>query len=179
MNIFALGEDEPRLPPKDRYWVSKNAVVIGKVDVGLDVSIWNGAVIRGDNELIIIRNGSNIQENCVLHTDMGYPLEVGYDCTVGHGAILHGCRLGSRTIVGMGATLLNGACVGEDCIIGAGSLITEGKEFLDSGKLILGSPAKVVRDLSKEEVDKIAATALSYQAKIEVLAKQLRLVNED
>ena len=179
MGIFALGDDKPRLPSNDSYWIADSAVVIGKVEVGENVSIWHSASIRGDNDKIKIHSGSNVQENCVIHTDLGFPLEIGFNSTIGHGAILHGCMLAPRIIVGMGAIILNGAIIGQDCIVGAGALVAEGKEFLESGKLILGTPARVVRDLSDKEISKINETAAAYQRKIKVLKDRLRLVGNN
>ena len=176
MSIYSLGSDRPNLPATGRYWISEQAVVMGKVNIGLEVTIWPFASVRGDNERITIHYGSNVQENCIMHTDLGFSLHVGANCTIGHGTILHGCSVGSRVIVGMGSIILNGAKVAEDCIIGAGSLITEGKEFLERGKLILGSPAKIVRDLSEIEITNINKTAKSYQEKIPVLIEKLRAV---
>ena len=146
MPIYALHDRRPRLPPADRYWIAPNASVIGDVVLGEDCGIWFGATLRGDNETISIGARSNIQEASTLHTDMGFPLDIGEDCTIGHNAILHGCTIGDGSLVGMGAIVLNGAKIGRGCLVGAGALVTEGKLFPD-GSLIVGSPAKVIRTL--------------------------------
>ena len=130
-------------------WIAPTAVLIGKVVIEPGASVWWGAVLRGDNEEIRIGAGSNIQENCVLHTDMGFPLTVGANCTIGHKAMLHGCVIGAGTLIGMGATVLNGARIGAGCLIGAGALITEGKD-IPAGSLVMGSPGRVVRLLDAE-----------------------------
>jgi carbonic anhydrase/acetyltransferase-like protein (isoleucine patch superfamily) len=126
MAIYSLDGKQPQLPD-GFYYVAESAQVIGNVILQEGVGIWFGAVLRGDNEPITVGTGSNIQENCVLHTDMGYPLVIGQGCTIGHSTILHGCTIGNNSLVGMGATVLNGAQIGENCLIGAGALVTEGK----------------------------------------------------
>lgn len=159
--IYALDGIEPKI---DRSaWVADTAVLIGKVVVEAGASIWFGAAIRGDNEEIRVGAGSNVQENSVLHTDMGYPLTIGANCTIGHKAMLHGCTIGDGTLIGMGATILNGARIGKGCLIGACALITEGKEIPD-GSLVMGSPGKVVRQLDETARAKLLASAASYQA---------------
>jgi carbonic anhydrase/acetyltransferase-like protein (isoleucine patch superfamily) len=135
--------------------------VIGNVVVGLDVGIWFGAVLRGDNEPIAIGARTNIQESCMLHTDMGFPLSIGEECTIGHNAILHGCAIGEGSLIGMGAIVLNGARIGRGCLVGAGALVTEDKTF-DDHSLILGSPAKAIRTLDKEAAAKLRQSALHY-----------------
>ena len=162
MPLYRLGQREPQLPPPGRFWVAPCAQVIGDVVLGRDVGIWFGAVLRGDNEAITVGPGSNIQEGCVLHTDMGFPLEIGEGCTIGHRAILHGCRIGSNSLVGMGAIVLNGARIGANCLVGAGALVTEGKEFPD-GSLIVGSPARVVRPLDEAAIERLRLSAVGYQ----------------
>ena len=174
MSIFSIGSKAPRLPSNDNYWISDNATVVGDIEVEEKVSIWFGATIRGDNEKIYLGYGTNIQENCMLHTDKDYPLEVGNNCTIGHGAILHGCVIGHNCIIGMGAIVLNGAQIGNNCIIGAGALVTEQKHFLDNNKLILGIPAKVTRDLTADEVKKINDSAIGYQLKMKLFKDTLR-----
>jgi carbonic anhydrase/acetyltransferase-like protein (isoleucine patch superfamily) len=148
MAIYSLDGKQPQLPD-GFYYVAESAQVIGNVILQEGVGIWFGAVLRGDNEPITVGAGSNIQENCVLHTDMGYPLVIGQGCTIGHSAILHGCTIGNNSLVGMGATVLNGAQIGENCLIGAGALVTEGKVIPDNS-LVIGSPAKVVKQLDDE-----------------------------
>jgi carbonic anhydrase/acetyltransferase-like protein (isoleucine patch superfamily) len=161
MAIYALGTHTPSLPDAGHYWVAPDAHVIGRVRLGTDVGIWFGAVLRGDNELIDIGARSNIQEGAMLHTDPGHPLVVGCDVTVGHHAILHGCRVGSNSLIGMGATILNGAVIGPNCLVGANALVTEGKEFPEFS-LIVGSPAKVMRTLDAQAVEGMRNLAARY-----------------
>jgi carbonic anhydrase/acetyltransferase-like protein (isoleucine patch superfamily) len=141
-------------------WIAPTAVLIGRIIVRSDASIWFGVVARGDNEPITIGEGSNVQENTVLHTDMGYPLTIGAGCTIGHKAMLHGCTIGDNTLIGMG-TVLNGAHIGENCLIGAGALVTEGKEVPD-GSLVIGAPGKVVRPLDEEAIARLKKSASGY-----------------
>lgn len=161
MTIYALDGVRPDLPDEGRYWVAPDASLMGKVRLKRDASVWFGAVLRGDNEWIEIGEGSNIQDGCVLHTDMGFPLTVAEGCTVGHKAILHGCTIGRYSLVGMGATVLNGVRVGENCLIGANALVPEGREIPD-GSLVIGAPAKVVRQLSPEEIAGLEKSAQHY-----------------
>tara|TARA_R110002020_G_scaffold21450_6_gene72873 strand:+ start:7457 stop:7984 length:528 start_codon:yes stop_codon:yes gene_type:complete len=160
MAIYSLDGKQPVLPD-GFYYVADTAQVIGQVVLEEGAGIWFGAVLRGDNEAITIGEGSNIQENCILHTDMGFPLTVGKGCTIGHSAILHGCTIGDNSLVGMGATVLNGARIGENCLIGAGALVTEGKEIPDNS-LVVGSPARVVRTLEPEAADMLRLSAAHY-----------------
>ena len=143
-------------------WIAPTAAVIGKVVLEEAVNVWFGAVLRGDTEVIWVGSGSNVQDNCVLHTDKGFPLLIGANCTVGHAAILHGCTIGEGSLIGMGATVLNGAKIGKNCLIGAGSLVTEGKDFPD-GSLIMGRPARVVRQLSEDEIAALLGSAAHYR----------------
>ena len=159
--IYALDGVAPQIAPS--AWVADTAVLVGKVVVEDDASVWFGAVARGDNEEIRIGAGSNVQENAVLHTDMGYPLTIGANCTIGHKAMLHGCTIGDGTLIGMGATVLNGAKIGSGCLIGACALITEGKVIPD-GSLVMGSPGKVVRELDQTARGRLLASAAGYQA---------------
>lgn len=159
--IYALDGIAPSIAPS--AWVAETAVLAGQVVVEAEASVWFGAVARGDNEEIRIGAGSNVQENCVLHTDMGYPLVIGANCTIGHKAMLHGCTVGDGTLIGMGATILNGAKIGRGCLIGACALITEGKEIPD-GSLVMGAPGKVVRQLDATAKAKLLASAAGYQA---------------
>jgi carbonic anhydrase/acetyltransferase-like protein (isoleucine patch superfamily) len=163
MPIYALHNRRPRLPPKDHYWIAPSASIIGDVVLGEDCGIWFGATLRGDNETISIGARSNIQEGSTLHTDMGFPLDVGEDCTIGHNAILHGCTIGEGSLVGMGAIVLNGAKIGRGCLVGAGALVTEGKVFPD-GSLIVGSPAKVIRALDNGTIAGLRLSAAHYVA---------------
>lgn len=173
MPLYALGEFEPKLPAPDRYWVAPDANVIGKVELGEDVGIWFGTVLRGDNEPIVIGAGTNIQEGVMIHTDMGYPVRIGAGCTIGHHAIIHGCIIGENSLVGMGATILNGAKIGNNCLVGANALVTEGKEFPDNS-LIVGSPAKVIRTLDDAAVEKLRQSAIHYIANWKRYARDLR-----
>jgi len=145
----------------DDWWIAPNAVVIGNVLLKRNASVWWNAVIRGDNELITIGEGSNIQDGSVLHTDPGYPMVIGADCTIGHMVMLHGCTIGEGTLVGIGSIILNGARIGKNCLIGANSLITEGKEIPDNS-MVMGSPGKVVRQLSDEQIAGLRTAAGRY-----------------
>lgn len=162
MSFYALGDAVPTTPDDGDFWVAPDANIIGKIVINSGVSVWFGSTLRGDNEVITLGAGSNIQENCVLHTDMGFPLTIGQNCTVGHKAMLHGCIIGDNTLIGMGATVLNGAKIGNNCLIGAGALVTEGKEIPDNS-LVVGAPAKVVRSLDAAAVNKLTLSALNYQ----------------
>lgn len=158
--IYALAGIAPQIAPS--AWVAPHAQVMGAVTLADNASVWFGAVLRGDNERIVLGTGSNIQENSVLHTDMGFPLTIGMNCTIGHTAILHGCTIGDNSLIGMGATVLNGAVIGKNCLIGAGALITEGKVIPD-GSLVMGAPGKVVRMLDEAAIAGLRASALHYQ----------------
>ena len=162
MSIYSLKDVSPVLPEDDNYWIAHDANVIGNVVLNRLTSVWFGATIRGDNEEITIGSGSNIQENSVLHTDLGFPLKIGENCTIGHKAMLHGCIINNNTLIGMGATILNGAVIGENCLIGAGSLITEGK-VIPPGSLVMGVPGKVIRELDLSSIESIRNSALWYQ----------------
>lgn len=143
-------------------WIAPDANIIGKVVLEDEAGIWFGATLRGDNEVIHVGRGTNVQENTVCHTDMGYPLVIGPDCTIGHKAMLHGCTIGAGTLIGMGATILNGARIGAGCLIGAGALVTEGKEIPD-GSLVMGAPGKVVRMLDDAARARLLASAAGYR----------------
>jgi carbonic anhydrase/acetyltransferase-like protein (isoleucine patch superfamily) len=143
-------------------WVAPDANVIGNAVLEDEASVWFGATLRGDNEEIRLGRGSNIQEACVLHTDPGFPLRIGADCTIGHKAMLHGCTIGDGTLIGMGATILNGARIGRGCLIGACALITEGKEIPD-GSLVMGAPGKVVRQLDAAAQARLLTSAARYR----------------
>lgn len=165
MTVYSLGGITPTLPETSQFWIAPDANVIGKVTLAEATLIWFGATLRGDNEHLSIGYGTNIQENAVLHTDTGFPLSVGENCTVGHRAILHGCTIGDLCLIGMGAMVMNGAVVGQNCLIGAGALVTEGKD-IPEGSLVIGAPARVVRALTPDEVKAIRASALNYQEKM-------------
>ncbi len=159
MAIYELDLVAPRLDAS--AWVADSAQVMGNVELAENTSIWFGAVIRGDTEIIRIGRGTNIQDASVLHADIGKPLSVGENVTVGHQVMLHGCTIGDGSLIGIGAVVLNGARIGKGCIVGAGSLVTEGKEFPD-GSMIMGSPAKVVRQLSPEQQETLKMSAVHY-----------------
>ncbi len=161
MPTYALDGLRPTLPAAGRYWIAPNASVIGNVALAEDCGIWFGATLRGDNERISLGARSNIQEGCTLHTDIGFPLEIGEDCTIGHNAILHGCVIGDGSLIGMGAIVLNGARIGRGCLVGAGALVTEGKVFPDHS-LIVGSPAKPTRTLSEDNIARLKFSAAHY-----------------
>jgi carbonic anhydrase/acetyltransferase-like protein (isoleucine patch superfamily) len=161
MPLYSLDSLVPETPNAGSFWVAPDAHVIGRVKLHADVGIWFGAVLRGDNELIEIGEGSNIQEHSMLHTDMGYPLTVGRNCTIGHRAILHGCTIGNNTLIGMGAIILNGAVIGDNCLVGAGALVTEGKVF-PNNSLIVGTPAKAIRTLDQAATARLVVSAESY-----------------
>lgn len=160
MALFALDGIAPKLPDSF-FFVAPSADVIGKVELEEDVGIWFQAVLRGDNELIRIGQGSNIQDLCVLHTDPGFPLTIGQGCTIGHRAILHGCSIGDYSLIGMGATILNGARIGRHCLIGANALVTEGKEIPDNS-LVVGVPGRVIRELDEVERERLHQSSERY-----------------
>lgn len=159
MAIYELDGIAPTI--SESAWVAESAQVIGDVELADEVSVWFGVVVRGDNEPIRVGRRTNIQDACVLHSDPGFPLTLGEDVTVGHKAMLHGCTIGDGCLIGIGAIVLNGAKIGKNCLVGAGSLVTEGKEF-PAGSMIFGSPAKVVRQLSAEQLDGLRLMAQHY-----------------
>ncbi|MFN3260879.1 MAG: gamma carbonic anhydrase family protein [Pikeienuella sp.] len=171
--LYALDGVAPQTPEDGDFWIAPGAAVVGNVRLGAGASIWFNAVLRGDNELIDIGPGSNVQESSVLHTDPGFPLTVGAGCTIGHKAILHGCTVGEGALIGMGATVLNGARIGRRCLVGANALVTEGKEFPD-GWLIMGSPAKPVRELDEDAMARLRLSALHYQERMRRFRAGLR-----
>jgi carbonic anhydrase/acetyltransferase-like protein (isoleucine patch superfamily) len=172
MPLYTLDGVAPVLPEPHRYWIAPNAEVIGKVRLDEDASIWFGAILRGDNEEIHIGARTNIQDGSVLHTDMGSPLTIGADCTIGHRVILHGCTIAENSLIGMGATLLNGARIGRNCLVGANALVTEGKEFPDNS-LIVGSPARIMRTLDEASALRLRESAARYVANWRRFAKGL------
>ena len=159
MATYQLGDDVPRIA--STAWVADSALVIGRVSLGEGASVWYGAVLRGDNEWITVGARSNVQEGCVLHTDIGSPLTLGDDVTVGHQVMLHGCTVGDCSLIGIQAVVLNGARIGKNCLVGAGAVVTQGKEFPDNS-LILGSPAKLVRQLTEEQLVGLRLSATYY-----------------
>ena len=161
MPLYRLGDKAPVLPSADRFWLAPDAQVIGDVRLGEDVGIWFGAVLRGDNDPIVIGAGTNVQDGVMVHTDPGKGVTVGDGCTIGHHAIIHGCTIGNNSLVGMGATVLNGARIGANCLVGANALITEGKIFPDNS-LIVGSPARVIRELDAAAIAGLRLSAENY-----------------
>ena len=172
MTIFALGDYRPELPENGDYWIAPDANVIGQVVVESGVSIWFGATLRGDTEPLSIGAGSNIQENTVIHSDPGFPVRIGQNCTIGHKAMIHGCTIGDGSLIGMGATVLNGARIGSGCLIGAGALIPEGKAIPD-GSLVMGMPGKVVRVLDEEAQAGLLESAETYRERMRRFRDQL------
>ena len=159
MSLFRLGDKQPQLG--ENAWVAPNATVIGDVRLGTEASVWWNATLRGDNDPIHIGARTNIQDGSVLHTDEGVPMHIGDDVTVGHLVMLHGCTIGDGALIGIGATVLNHAKIGRNCLVGAGAIVTEGKEFPD-GSMILGSPAKAVRQLTPEQIEGLRLSAQHY-----------------
>jgi carbonic anhydrase/acetyltransferase-like protein (isoleucine patch superfamily) len=159
MALFRLGDDAPRLG--EGAWVAESATVVGRVALGDHASVWYGAVLRGDNEWITLGERVNIQDGSVLHTDPGFPMNLGKGVTIGHQVMLHGCTIGENTLVGIHAVIMNGAKIGRDCIVGAGAVVTEGKEFPD-GSLIIGAPAKVVRELDASQIARLGLASEHY-----------------
>ncbi len=175
MPLYAIEGKRPTLA--DDVWVAPSADVIGDARLGEGASVWFGAVIRADNTPILVGARTNIQEGAMLHSDPGAPLTIGEGCTVGHHAILHGCTIGSNVLVGMGATILNNAVIGENCLIGANALVTEGKVF-PAGSLIVGAPAKAVRDLPPEAIAGLKMSAAAYATRQRVYAEGLERIDD-
>lgn len=169
--IYTLDGVAPEIHPD--AWIAPGAVLIGRVVIGAGASVWFGAVLRGDNEPIIVGEGSNVQENSVLHTDMGFPLTIGADCTIGHRAMLHGCEIGDGSLIGMGATVLNGARIGAGSLIGAAALVTEGK-VIEPASLVVGAPGKVRRTLSASELVELRESAAHYRSNAASFRRALR-----
>ncbi|ESX50023.1 gamma carbonic anhydrase family protein [Mesorhizobium sp. M1148] len=163
MPTYAIDGKSPRFEDADSNWIAPDATLIGDISVGRNAGFWFGAVIRGDNEPIVVGADSNVQEHTVMHTDPGFPLTIGQGCTIGHRALLHGCTIGDNSLIGMGTIVLNGARIGRNCLVGAGALVTEGKEFPDNC-LIVGSPARVIRTLDDAAVARLRASAAHYVA---------------
>ena len=159
MAVYQLDQHTPTVDPT--AWIADSAQVMGNVVLAEHASVWFGAVLRGDTETITVGKGSNIQDLSVLHADTGKPMTVGDNVTVGHKVMLHGCTIGDGSLIGIGAIVLNGAKIGKNCVVGAGSLVTENKVFPD-GSMIMGSPAKVVRELTPEQIQGLALSAMHY-----------------
>ena len=158
--IYALGSDQPSAASPDHF-IADNAIVIGRVRIEKNASIWFNAVVRADNDLITIGENSNVQDGAILHTDSGLKLTIGSNVTIGHKVMLHGCDIGDNTLIGINSVVLNRARIGRNCIVGANSLVTEGKEFPE-GSMIMGAPAKVVRALQPHEIQMLEGSALHY-----------------
>lgn len=177
MPLYELDGVRPTLPETGTVWVAPGAHVIGDVILGDGVGVWFGAVVRGDNTTITIGARTNLQDHVMVHVDPGFPVTIGEGCTVGHRAIIHGCTIGNNTLVGMGAIVLNGARVGDNCLIGAGALVTEGKEIPD-GSLVLGAPAKVVRQLDAAAIEGLTRSSETYVRNYQRFAAGLREIDE-
>ena len=173
-HVYELGATSPSLPPDGQYWIAPNAVVIGRVELKVNASIWFGATIRGDNDPIIIGENSNIQDGSVLHTDTGSPLTIGSNVTVGHMVMLHGCTIGDNSLIGIGSVILNGAKIGKNCLIGAKCLITEGKEIPDNS-VVMGAPGKIVREVDAQGAQMLTASALHYVENWKRYARDLKV----
>ncbi|WP_207480360.1 gamma carbonic anhydrase family protein [Arenibaculum pallidiluteum] len=174
MPLYALDDIEPEVAPD--CWIAPDAHVMGRVRLGRAVGIWFGAVLRGDNEDIVVGDRTNVQDGAMLHADPGFPLSVGSGCTIGHHAIVHGCTVGDGTLIGMGATILNGARIGRNCLVGAGALVTKGKAFPD-GSLIIGAPAKLARELDQEAIAQLGRSAETYVRNAERFRRGLRRID--
>jgi len=175
MPIYEIDGQAPEFPGEGKYYVADTAVLIGRVRIKTDASVWFGAVLRGDNEWIELGERSQIQDNSTLHTDPGFPLTIGSNCVIGHKVVLHGCTIGDNSLVGMGAIMLNGATIGKNCLVGAGSVVTEGKHFPDNS-LIVGSPARAIRTLDQKMIDTIRGGADIYVRRWKQYAKDLKRV---
>jgi carbonic anhydrase/acetyltransferase-like protein (isoleucine patch superfamily) len=176
MSLYALEKAEPSLPSDNSCWVAPTAALMGKIELQTGVSVWFGAVLRGDIELILVGENSNIQDGCMLHTDFGCPLTIGRFCTIGHHAVLHGCTIGDNSLIGIGATVLNRARIGKNCIVGAHALVSEGKVIPDNS-LVLGVPGKVVREVTPEDVVNLTEQAKYYVENGKKFAKNLTLLS--
>ncbi len=175
MAIYEIDGQAPDLPADGRYWIAESAAVIGRVRLKPDASVWFNVVLRGDNEWIEFGERSQIQDNATVHTDPGFPVVIADNCVIGHNVVLHGCRIGSNSLIGMGAILLNGVKIGRNCLVGAGAVVTEGKEFADNS-LIVGAPARAIRPLDDRAVQEIARGADIYVRRWQQYAKGLKRI---
>ncbi len=175
MPIYSLGNVTPELPNDDEYWIAPNAVVIGRVILKKNASVWWGCTLRGDNDPIVIGENSNVQDGSVLHTDLGSPLTIGANVTVGHMAMLHGCDIGDGSLIGIGAVVLNGAKIGRNCLIGSKALIAEGKVIPDNS-LVMGMPGKVVREVSAAQLETLAHSAGGYVTNWKRFKRELKAI---
>jgi carbonic anhydrase/acetyltransferase-like protein (isoleucine patch superfamily) len=175
MPIYELNGVRPEFPAEGEYWVAENATLIGRIRLKRQSSVWFGAVLRGDNEWIELGERSQIQDNATLHTDPGFPMTIGTNCVIGHNVILHGCTIGDDTLIGMGSIVMNGARIGSNCIVGAGAVVTEGKTFPDNS-LIVGAPARVIRTLDEKAREMIRGGADIYVRRSQEYAKDLKKI---
>ena len=175
MPIYELDGQAPEFPGEGQYYVADTAVLIGRVRLKTDASVWFGAVLRGDNEWIELGERSDVQDNCTLHTDPGFSITVGADTLIGHNVVLHGCSIGDNSLIGMGAILLNGAKIGKNSLVGAGALVTEGKIFPDNS-LIVGAPARAIRTLDDKALEMIRGGADIYVRRSQQYAKGLKRI---
>lgn len=176
MPIYELDGQAPEFPGEGQYWVAETAVLIGRVRLKAEASVWFGAVLRGDNEWIELGERSQIQDNATLHTDPGYPMVIGANCVIGHNVILHGCTIGDESLVGMGAIMMNGVKIGRNCLVGAGAVITEGKTFPENS-LIVGAPARAVRMVDDKMIEMIRQGADIYVRRAQRYAKGLKRID--
>jgi carbonic anhydrase/acetyltransferase-like protein (isoleucine patch superfamily) len=175
MPIYELDGQAPEFPGEGEYFVTDSAVLIGRVRLKRESSVWFGAVLRGDNEWIELGERSQVQDNATLHTDPGFPLTIGANCVIGHDVILHGCTIGDESLIGMGAILLNGVQVGRNCLVAAGSVVTEGKTFPDNS-MIVGAPARVIRTIDDKTAEMIREGADLYVQRWRQYAKSLKRI---
>lgn len=161
MTIYKLDNFSPQFTDRATCFIAASADIIGEVIIGRHVGIWFGAVLRGDTELLTIKDGSNVQDGSIVHADKGFPTIIGQQCTIGHKAIIHGCTIGDNSLIGMGATILNGAIIGENSLVGAGALVPEGK-IIEAGSLVVGMPGKVRRSLTDDEIIGLTKSAEHY-----------------
>ena len=173
MPLYELDGKKVTTPADGRWWVAPNAVVVGNVTLEQDASVWFGSSIRGDNEPIVLGQRCNIQEGCVLHTDPGFPMTIGPDVTVGHMVMLHGCTIGRASLIGIGSIVMNGAEIGEECLVGANTLIAEGK-VIPPRSMVLGSPGKIIRQLSEQDAKRFGSIAGRYVANWQRFAKGMK-----
>jgi Carbonic anhydrases/acetyltransferases, isoleucine patch superfamily len=175
MPLYAIDGISPELPPEGQYYIAPTAVLIGRVRLMKNASIWFGAILRGDNDWITVGENSNVQDNTVIHADPGQPVDIGPDVTIGHQAIIHSAKIGAGSLIGMGATLLNGAQIGAQSVVGAGALVTEGKTFGD-GCLIVGAPARMIRTITDEQRAKLCQSSEIYVANARRYREELVVV---
>jgi carbonic anhydrase/acetyltransferase-like protein (isoleucine patch superfamily) len=173
MPLYELDGDRVAVPDSGRFWVAETAVLVGRVVIGEDASVWFGTVARGDNEPIVIGARANVQDGCVLHTDPGFPLTIGPEATIGHRVVLHGCTIGRGSLVGMGAVVLNGAKIGDECLVGAGALVPEGKE-IPPRSVVVGFPGKVVREVTERDLAVMRGGVLTYIERWQAYARGCR-----